>query len=421
MTRGAPVAHLLLALLLGAAGPRAQEPPRAPPPAPEPLPGEARCGWCQTTGRTPFDLDAKFQLEQETGPTWKVNFCSEALDSDNMGLPWQPCARCKTPSLQAAAQKEWDERRAAGAAWLKERRRVDKLAGVDQPLVHVQTTHFLVIWNIPKITTASKKSYDAHSAAHLYCARLEELYARYQKMFVINDRNNMKNLHTLMVFEKPEEQAGAAPAYTGLEGLPTVQRSGGVSHDSVTVTWWDKGDFPKEVDMWRHQIHEAIHQFTAIYYDLTWFKPFEIGLSPPWLNDKYGWLVEGLAHWFEIDFDKRAETYCMREQNVDSRWGGSDWRKNIYKAVSGGDIPVYSEVILKSNSSLTAKEHQFAWSWVDFLLARDTEAMGKALKMCKQKYAWRDILKETWGLSMLDFEAQWKAWVLETYAPTKKT
>jgi hypothetical protein len=412
------IARLALALLLAVPALRAQETP--PPAGPEPAPGEARCGWCQTTGRTPFDAAGEFQLELETGPTWKVTHCSEALTSDNMGLPWAPCARCKTPSLQAKAQAEWDGRRKAGDAWLKDRRRADVLAGVDDPLVHVQTTHFLVVWNIPRITTAAKKSYDEHEAAHLYARRLEELYARYQKMFGITDRNNMKNLHTVMVFEKPEQQAGVAPAYTGLEGLPTVQRAGGANHDSVTVTWWDKGFAPKEIDMWRHQIHEAIHQFTAVYYDIMWFKPGEIGLSPPWLNDKYGWMIEGLAHWFEIDLDRRSETYCMREQNVDSRWGGTDWRKNIYKAVSGGDIPVFSEVINKPNSSLTAKENQFAWSWVDFLLSRDAAAMGKAMKLAKQKMATRDILKEAWGLSMLDFEAQWKAWVLETYAPTKK-
>jgi len=388
--------------------------------APAPQAGEARCGWCGTTGRTPFDIQDEFKLEQESGPGWTILYCSEALASENMGLSWQPCARCKTPSLQAASQKEWTEHRTAGDAWLKERRRVDKLAGADAPLVQVQSTHFIVVWNTPRITTANKKSYDAHEAAHLYVRRLEALYARFQSMFGITDANNMKNVHTLMVFEKPEQQAGAAPAYTGLEGFPTVQRSGGVNHDSVIVTWWDKGDFPKEADLWRHEVHEMIHQFTAIFYDISWFKPGEIGLAPPWLNDKYGWLAEGLSHWFEIDLDKRADTYCMREQNVDSRWGGSDWRKNIYKAVSNEDIPVFTDVIVKPNSSLTAKEHQFSWSWTDFLLARDTFAMGKALKMCKQKYAMRDILRETWGLSVLDFEAQWKAWVLETYAPTKK-
>jgi hypothetical protein len=83
-------------------------------------------------------------------------------------------------------------------------------------------------------------------------------------MFGITDANNMKNVHTIMVFEKPEQQAAAAPAYTGLDGFPTVKRSGGAHHESTIVSWWDKSEFPKEVDMWRHQFHNIVHQLTAV-------------------------------------------------------------------------------------------------------------------------------------------------------------
>ena len=434
MTSAAALAGALLALVGAAAAqqPAPTAPPAAPPvvapggaggaPAtPQPLPGEPRCGFCKTTGRVPFDADPEFVLEQDHGDTWTTQFCSVALDSPNMGLPWQPCPRCKTPSLHAIAQKEWDDHRAAGDDWLKERRKVDKLAAVDEPLVQVQTTHFLIIWNIPRISTADKKNYDAHAAAHLYARRMEAFYARFQTMFGITDADNMKNVHTIMVFEKPEQQAAAAPAYTGLDGFPTVKRSGGSNHESTVVTWWDKSEFPKEVDMWRHQIHNIVHQLTAVYYNFKWFKPGEIGLSPPWLNDKYGWIDEGLAHWFEIDFDKVARTYCIREANVDSRWGGSDWRKNIFKAVSDGDIPPFAEIILKASPALSAKENQFCWSWVDYLLKLDPLAMGKAIKLCKQKVQTRDILKECWNIQLIDFESQWKEWVLETYAPTRKS
>ena len=434
--RAGHLAGALLAALLGVASaqqPAADpgKPAAAPKPAdqggapapqtpPQPLPGEPRCGFCKTTGKVPVEVDQKFALEADHGDTWSTRFCSLALESENMGLDWQPCPRCKTPSLQAAAQKEWDDHKTQGEAWLKEERRVDKLVNADPPLAHVSTTHFTVVWNIPKITTLDKKNYDAHAAAHLYCRRLEELYARFQSMFGISDASNMKNMHTIMVFEKPEQQAAAAPAYTGLDGFPTVKRSGGAHHESTIVTWWDKSEFPKEVDMWRHQIHNIVHQLTAIYYDPKWFKVGEIGLSPPWLNDKYGWLDEGLAHWFEIDFDKQARTYCIREANVESRWGGSDWRKNIFKAVSDGDIPPFAEVILMPTPAIPAKENQFAWSWVDYLLKLDTRAMGKAFKLCKQKVQTRDILKECWNIQLIDFEAQWKEWVLETYAPTNK-
>ncbi|MGQ0554034.1 MAG: hypothetical protein ACT4PU_12550 [Planctomycetota bacterium] len=388
-------------------------------------PGEPRCGWCSTTGRLEVELDRKFELERESGPAWKVRFCSEAVSDETLALDWQPCGRCKTPSLQAKAQAEWNAIKTAGDEWLAEQRKIDKVAQVKKPLMIVETTHIRVVWDTAKIVGANKKSYNAHEAAHLYARRLEELHARYQTMFGVNDSQNLKNLHTFMIFENPTQAHLAAPPYTGLQGLPTVKRSGGSTQESVVVTWWDKSVFSKDQDMYREQTHHLIHQLTSVYYDIRWFPPGKLGLLPPWLHDKYGWMDEGLAHWFEIDMHGRAGTYCTREQDTTDRWGGDDWRKNIYKAVMGGDVPSFPEVIPKATNSLTNKERQFSWSWCDYLLRRDPEgkgalAMGQAMKMCKLEAPVRDILRDAFGLTMLGFEEGWRAWVLETYAPTNK-
>jgi hypothetical protein len=53
-------------------------------------------------------------------------------------------------------------------------------------------------------------------------------------------------------------------------------------------------------------------------------------------------------------------------------------------------------------------------------MARDASAMGAAMKLAKMERETRELLKEAWGLSMLEFESAWQAWVLETYSPTKK-
>ena len=390
--------------------------------APQPLPDEPRCGWCKTTGKTPFELAPKYAVESDHGDGWRVDFCSDAVTSDNMGLDWEPCARCKTPSLKAAAVAEYEALRKAKDGWLAEARKLDKTAQVEEPLVHVRTTHFWIATDYPKINTADKKTYKTHEMAHLYARRMEDFYGRFQKMFGIEDKQNMRNVHFIFIFEKQTPAFRVAPVYTGLsiENATSVKRSGGDNKDSVIVTWWDKGEFPKEADMQRHMVHNMTHQLTAIFYDHTWFKPGEIGLSPPWLNDKYGWLDEGLAHWFEIDFDKKANTYCFREQDSTSRWGGDDWRNNIYKAVLAGDHPSFSDVSAKPSQSLSPKEHQFAWSWVDYLMAQDQAAMGKALKLCKLEKPSRDILKEVWNINLLTFEQDWIAWVEDNYAPTAR-
>lgn len=426
--RSAPA--LALWLLLSAT-PAAQQPPVADPgpagnPAPVPSPDEPRCGWCKTTGKVPFELSPRWAVEtdqdEQDPPRWKIEFCSEAIGSENMAMDWQPCERCKTPSLKAAAVAEYEAARKSKETWLAEARKLDKTSQVEEPLTHVRSTHFWIATDYPKINTEDKKTYKTHELAHLYIRRMEALYARFQSMFGIHDSDNMRNVHFIFIFQRQGPAFRAAPVYTGLsiENAVTVKRSGGSDKDSVIVGWWDKGAYPKDQDMHRHQIHNMLHQLTAIYYDFSWFKPGEMGLSPPWLNDKYGWLDEGLAHWFEIDFDKKANTYCFREQDSTSRWGSDDWRANIYKAVLAGDVPSFSDTSAKPSQSLSAKEHQFAWSWVDYLMAQDTAAMGKALKLCKLEQPSREILKEAWGINLLTFESDWAEWVEDHYAPTAK-
>ncbi len=413
---------LLCAALAGASRAQADGGKGRPPGIPEPLPGESLCGWCSTTGRIEFDVDKKFKVEEEHGDTWKTVFCSEAIDSDNFGMDWLPCQRCKTPSLHDLAVKQYDSATGKLKDWLAARRKVDKAVQAESALVHVQTTHFVIAWDVPKITLSTKQLLRAHDAAHLYARRMEELYARFQALFGIVDTDNMRHEHFIYIFDNQRQGQLAGPLYTGLSpgAGTTVKRAGGVDHESAIVTWWDRSEFPKDGDMHRHQIHNVIHALTAIYYNPHWFQPGQKGLAPPWLNDKYGWLDEGLPHWFEIQFDGKATNYCFREQDVTARWGSDNWRKNVYKAVVAQDVPSFTEVVTKPSPSLSAREHQFVWSWVDYLMARDPAAMGTAIKLCKMKVETRDILKQAWNLNPLSFEQEWAAWVLENYSPNAK-
>ncbi len=393
--------------------------------APEPQTGELLCGTCETSGREYFERDPQWEghLDErttESGPTWRVLHDSELYTSDNYGLDWTACDRRKAPSIHDLAEAHYAGEVARRQAWLDERRRVDAAVRAKQPLVHIESTHFVLAWGIPKVKTSAKKTYRMHAAAMLYLERFEQLYAEFQTLFELEDRMNQTSKHFVYLFERQSEFSDAAPRYTGLTGSTTVQRMSGVEQDSSLASWWDKGMYSSDDDYRRHLSYSLIKHFTSDLYDLRWFEPGELGLVPPWLNDKYGWLDTGLCHWFELRLPGNVISYSMREQDTTSRWKGNDWRKNILKAAKSGDVPTFAEVITLPTQSLTAKENQFVWSWIDFLLARDTPAMGKALAMTKQEYATRDILKECWGLSVLGFEQAWTDWVLVAYAPTKR-
>ena len=413
----------LLSLLLLASVLGAQSTPRlADYPKPEPPPGEPRCGKCETTGRlaAPLDLD-KWDLDFEREDTWAVLYDSELIESDGHGIDWVPCPRCKTPTLQARAQADYDKQVKRLTDWLAERRRrVDEPLQFETPLWHVETTHFVIASDIPKLVTADKKTYRGHEIPLLYAIRMERLYKRFYGTFGLSDRNNMSGKHHIYMFEDEVDFRNAAPRYTGLIGTRSVSRMAGQDQESALVTWWAKSEWPKDDDFFTHLTHMIIHHFTSDLYDVkNWFPPGELGLMPPWLNDKYGWLDAGLAHWFEFQQPGSVVTYCMREQDVMARWGGFDWRKNIYKAVKDRDVPSFTSTLSRPTPALTAKEHQFVWSWVDFLMDRDASQMGLAIKLAKQEAPTRDILSQCWGLTTLSFEEAWSSWVMERYAPNK--
>lgn len=388
----------------------------------EPRPGEPEWGGCFSTGKEEYEIDPKYEIATTGGEDWEVIWSSALVEEPNLGLPWMVCRRNQDKELKAKAQAEWDKRKADGDAWLAERRRIDEVTGMKPgKIAHVETTHFLIAWGVKRIKTADKKSYNEWQAAHLYAARLEEMYSNYKTMFGIEDRNNMRNKHHVYVFEKLREARRAMPVYTGLIGDTTAKRAGGAKKQSVVVTFRDKSTYPSDDDFFRHLTHSMVHQFTAVYYDVSWFEPGQYGLTPPWLNDKYGWLDAGLAHWFERRQAGNTDTYCIREQDTTDRWKGPDWHKNVLKAVRSESWPSFAEVATKPTQALTAKEHQFAWSWIDFLLlTQDQKNMGKAIRLAKEEYRAAEILKEAFGISIISFEQKWAEWVLVDYAEKAK-
>ena len=68
--------------------------------------------------------------------------------------------------------------------------------------------------------------------------------------------------------------------------------------------------------------------------------------------------------------------------------------------------------------SLSGLQHAVSLSFVDYLIQKDGERLSQLIKQLKAKVPTRDALKEVFGLSVLEFEREWQAWVLETY-PTK--
>ena len=54
-------------------------------------------------------------------------------------------------------------------------------------------------------------------------------------------------------------------------------------------------------------------------------------------------------------------------------------------------------------------------SYVDYLIFKDAPKFLQLVKKFKAKVVAREALQQVYEMNLLDFEAQWKAWVLATY------
>ena len=363
--------------------------------------GESLCGDCKTTGKVAHEYSRKaLELEADT------IYCSVFMDreKDLLGLDWKVCAKCRTPSLQARAQREFDEQYKLREQWLKERREeVDKPAG--SKVEHIRTAHFQIAWDTPEIKVG-RRIYRLHEAMHLYGQRMEELYQQLLEIHGITERDVRATVHGLYLFEQQSTAIRVAGPLMG--GLGISQRKSVLGPGSKLVCFLNFKDFRKD---------ELFHQF--LVHTVSHHLHNEIDQAKQWLAVRYGWVYEGLAHYLEIRNFGPPVTWCGRETGNFQHWKGKNWEGNVKSAVMGGAEPAFQDVIQKAMDTLTPLEHQFAWSYIDYLMWLDPQQIPKMIGYMKgPQLPTRDAIQKAYGLSIGQFVDGWKAFVLAEYSTT---
>ena len=368
-------------------------------------PGDKLCGVCKTSGRVPFEVP-KAVLEIEKG----CLECSELSDTKavNYGLDFMPCPKCLCPSLRDKVKAEWDAKVAARRDWLKAQREIDAFLNdpKDLRLMHVKTEHFDLAWSIPKIKIGNVVL-DQHHALHLYAQRLEEAYKTYLDQFGFKHEAEQNGVrHQVMVFEQLRHANKAEPKYTGLGGQGTTNGVKLVGVKSVFVTHWNRTVNPDDEAFHEYLVHNVCHLFLASNYNMFW------------LARKHGWVDEGLSHYFTDRRFGQVRTHCYQEQDEAKQWILGAWRPEVRKRVAADKIPAFAEVVGKHAEALTAEEHMFVWSWVQYLNdAHDHAKFVTLVRALKDQKPLRDALQEAYGVSMFQLLENWKKYVVENYPP----
>ena len=158
---------------------------------------------------------------------------------------------------------------------------------------------------------------------------------------------------------------------------------------------------------YRNVVHAVTHLLLSHQRPTAW-----IG------NMKGGWADEGLAHWFEDRVSGICDNYCMQEDVPNPDFERGRYRYGVRKLVAKDAQPPMADVTARNVDTLTVEMNAVAFSYVDYLMTLGGEKLDALIKKLKARVATGDAVREIYGINLLDLEAQWKAWVFETY-PTR--
>jgi len=376
---------LCLLLLLGCAPGYAQA---------QDKPSGGICTKCKNVGRLWCSEHDKNVEEREYIDEDELQYCSVVADCTVCaGTGWLLCPQCKPPEVAEALEKK---------KALVEKRRITLKALDDKmkrPLRKAESEHFQLVWEMDK-HKVDKKFISPHQGLHLFSHRLEQMYTDYRATLGCKDKDFAQK-QRVMVWYLPSDQEQGSNAFTGQSGRFGVKLMG---HDGTYSVCGNKQNFQNDQRLHRNIVHAVSHLLLAAQQPEAW-----IG------NQKYGWLDEGLGHWWEDRYWNLCDTYCFQEQNTNVDFKGGRYKLAVRKMVAANEAPPVAEVFQKTSDSLSLPEGAVAMSYVDFLIFKEPTKLLELAKKMKAKVVGRDALQQVYGMNLLEFEAQWKAWVLGTY------
>ena len=142
------------------------------------------------------------------------------------------------------------------------------------------------------------------------------------------------------------------------------------------------------------------------------------------------WIREGLAHFMEREIDPEFNTFDSSEGAVAEMTRETKWEPEVRRLVASGKQSRMAELIaMKEYADLTLARHYSTWSMVDYLVKTNpqgfaclndrlhgyTNAQGMT-EGANIPDRHREAFKECLGVSYVEFDEAWAAWVLANYA-----
>ncbi|MCZ6596384.1 MAG: hypothetical protein O7B99_01965 [Planctomycetota bacterium] len=349
-----------------------------------------RCIKCKHVGRLPCPEHKRSDCKLEDN----VLYCSFVAGCATCGgVGWIDCPRCDNEPVQEAIETK----RAALPGFGEGLKEIDDAMG--REVRKAESEHFVLVWEIDEMKVGKRRLSD-HELLHLYVDRLEEVFDTYTEVLGAEEQEFEKKTK-VMIWYHMQDHLRAGLYFCEGQGRSGIKLLGSTSVYSVSGT---KRFFKDDEALHRNVVHSVAHLLLSHQRPSRWLG-----------NISSGWADAGVAHWFEDRFFGICDNYCYQEVNSNRDFKGGKWRPAVRKMVAGDDAPPMAHVLQQNTTTLSLPAHAVSFSYIDFLIQKDPEKTNLMLKGLRSRVPARDAIQEIWGWKVLEFEREWKVWVLATY------
>ncbi len=142
--------------------------------------------------------------------------------------------------------------------------------------------------------------------------------------------------------------------------------------------------------------------------------------------DLPAWFLIGFGHLMERRERTDFNTFFFGEGQLPRDfWGRQKWKMEVRKMVDAADTRPFVEIAeFTQPNELRPEEHGIIWSMVSYQMQLGQDKLGRFVHVLKEKQPGESTFnlqvrafQTVYGITMTQFEENWKQWVRETYVP----
>jgi hypothetical protein len=282
---------------------------------------------------------------------------------------------------------------------------------------------------LPKIPERPR-TLDPWIRLHLYAQRAEAVYADFQKLLGVTDADfpgngdapphgpylGLPGKHLVLLFQKKADLARYLERFTTRKGDASERVYHDKTHQLLVAVAVEAFEGFDESGLHGHVLYGIVHNLLNGYNGYFYSLPL--------------WLEEGVAHWYSRRVPSSFVNVQIRDDEAVAEFRQNDWPVKVRRRAQhvGAFFRFEQMVAWREFAEMGYHAHSQSWSRVDYLMHASPEKVGLMLRHLKglavppgglpagevDRLAAK-LLEELFLLDGPKFDAQWRAWVLDTY------